>query len=101
MDRILRTLADRDIPTLVGGMPAPFNMDPDYRASFDAIYPELTREHGAMLEPFFLEGVALVSSLNQNDGIHPNADGVAKIIDRMMPQIEMLLEKAKSARADS
>jgi acyl-CoA thioesterase-1 len=101
MDNLLGQLAERGIPTLVGGMLAPLNYDPDYRNAFDNIYPELTAKHGAMLEPFFLNGVAMNAALNQPDGIHPNKNGVAYIVRRMMPNVEAFLEKVETVRAES
>ena len=53
-------------------MLAPRNLGPDYRARFDAIYPELAERHGALLYRFLLDGVATVAALNQTDGLHPN-----------------------------
>ena len=47
-----------------------------------------------MLYPFFLDGVAADPSLNQADGIHPNADGVAVIVDRLLPMVIALIESA-------
>ena len=99
MDSLLGRLAERDLPTLVAGMRAPLNLDPAYRSDFDTIYPDLTAKHGAMLDPFFLEGVALVTSLNQPDGIHPNKEGVAVIVDRMLPRVAALLDKVGAVRA--
>ena len=44
------------------------------------------------LYPFFLDGVAMVPELNQPDGIHPNAKGVAEIVERITPHVVRLLE---------
>lgn len=101
MDDLLGRLAKRGMPTLVGGMLAPLNYDPAYRNAFDNIYPELTAKHGAMLEPFFLNGVAMNAALNQSDGIHPNKEGVAYIVRRMMPNVEAFLEKVGATQTDS
>jgi acyl-CoA thioesterase-1 len=43
------------------------------------------------LIPFFLEGVAGKSVLNEADGLHPNKEGYAKIVERIAPQVENLL----------
>ena len=43
-----------------------------------------------------LEGVAGHSGLNQPDGIHPNAEGVAVIVERITPSVEALIAKAAS-----
>jgi len=85
------------LPVLLAGMLAPQNLGADYAAEFDAIYPTLAAEFDALLYPFFLEGVALDPALNQPDGIHPNAAGVAVIVGRILPSVEALLERAASS----
>ena len=42
------------------------------------------------------DGVALEPSLNQPDGIHPNAAGVAVIVERITPAVVALIEQARS-----
>lgn len=93
LDWILMTLKARDIPVLLSGMLAPPNLGADYGAEFNAIYPELSKKHGADFDAFFLEGVAADPSLNQADGIHPNAEGVAIIVKRLMPKVQQLLKR--------
>jgi acyl-CoA thioesterase-1 len=85
------------LPVLLAGMLAPRNLGADYAAEFDAIYPALAAEFDALLYPFFLEGVALDPALNQPDGIHPNAAGVAVIVGRILPSVEALLDRAAGA----
>lgn len=75
-------------------MRAPPNLGADYTGEFDAVYPRVARQHGAMLYPFFLDGVAGVPALNQPDGIHPNAAGVAVIVERIGPYVRDLLKMA-------
>ena len=58
LDAIIRKLKERSIAVLLAGMLAPRNLGPDYARAFDAIYPELAAEHGLILYPFILEGVA-------------------------------------------
>ncbi len=96
LDRILSVLGQRNIPVLLAGMAAPRNLGTGYVTAFDAIYPDLADRHGAILYPFFLDGVAMVPSLNQDDGIHPNARGVEVIVERMVPYVLRLLERATS-----
>lgn len=98
LDAILSRLKERDIPTLIVGMRAPSNWGAEYAREFDAIYPELARTYDAVLYPFFLEGVATNLSLNQSDGIHPNAAGVKVLVERTLPFVEQLIEKV-SARS--
>jgi len=94
LDAILAEAAARKLPVLVAGMQAPPNLGPDYAAAFDAIYPRLAKKHGAILYPFFLDGVAAQPSLNQADGIHPNGKGVDIIVERIMPSVEGLIRRA-------
>ncbi|WND03371.1 arylesterase [Temperatibacter marinus] len=89
---ILEDLSGKGIDVFLVGMQAPPNLGPDYAQEFNAIYPELSEEYGASLYPFFLEGVAAVQSLNQPDGIHPNKEGVAIIIEKMGPYLKKVIE---------
>ena len=73
-------------------MRSPPNLGPDYAATFEAMFPRVAEKHGAALYPFFLEGVAAEASLNQADGIHPNAKGVDEIVKRVLPSVEALLK---------
>jgi acyl-CoA thioesterase I len=98
LDEAIRRLKARKIPVLLAGMQAPRNMGPDYIAAFDRIYPELAKEHGVLFYPFFLDGVAAQSSLNQRDGIHPTAEGVDVIVRGILPFVEKLIAEVQSNR---
>jgi acyl-CoA thioesterase I len=76
---------------LLAGMLAPPNWGEEYRREFDRIYPELARTCGVPLYPFFLSGVAGHAEFNQPDGLHPNAQGVAVLVDRIAPVVGPLL----------
>ncbi len=80
-------------------MLAPRNLGPDYAAAFDAIYPDLAEKYGAILYPFFLDGVAADPKLNQRDGLHPTAAGVDVIVAKILPAVERLVAAAKAARS--
>jgi acyl-CoA thioesterase-1 len=67
------------------------NYGEDYRKRFRAIYPELAEANGAALVPFFLEGVAGRTELNQADGIHPTAEGHARVAENVWKVLEPLL----------
>lgn len=96
LSRILQKLEERDLPVLLAGMLAPPNMGSEYADDFNGIYPELAQRHDAILYPFFLDGVAADMSLNQGDGMHPNARGVDVIVERIMPFAEQLIARVKS-----
>ena len=52
---------------------------------FNAIYPSLSKKYDVFFYPFFLKDVALEPSFNQKDMIHPNKNGVIKIIENIFP----------------
>lgn len=91
LDALLKSLTSRNIPVLLSGMYAPPNMGEEFGTAFNRIYPELAKRYNVPHDPFFLEGVAAVRSLNQADGIHPNAEGAALIAARLAPLVERLL----------
>src|SRR3546814_3949679 len=95
-------LTEAGLPVLIAGMLAPPNLGREYGEGFNAIYPRLAHKYDAQLYPFFLEGVAMQRAMNQGDGIHPNAGGVAEIVARIKPHVVRLLEaEALAARPGS
>jgi acyl-CoA thioesterase-1 len=91
LDDILRQLKARGVKVLLAGMRAPPNLGRRYGEAFDPVFAELARAHDVALYPFFLDGVAADPALNQADGIHPNARGVATMVERIAPAVERLL----------
>lgn len=91
LDAILTRLKAAEINVLLAGMLAPPNLGKEYGAAFARIYPALAKKHNVPLYKFFLEGVAANANLNQKDGIHPNAAGVAEIVRRILPSVEKLI----------
>ncbi len=94
---ILDKLAARHIPVLLTGMYALPNLGRDYSQAFRAVFDRLAARPGVLYDPFFLEGVATVPALNQPDRIHPNADGVKRIVARLLPLVEKLLAEVPPA----
>jgi acyl-CoA thioesterase-1 len=94
---ILGKVKERGLPVLLVGMEAPGNYGAEYKASFDAIYPALAEEYGALLEPslFRLMGddLGALGGLLQADGIHPNGDGVGLIVQGLGPRVVELAGK--------
>lgn len=80
LEAILKELQRRKVKVLLMGMLAPPNLGPDYRGQFDAIYPALAKQYGAVLVPFFLQPVIGKPALVQQDHIHPTAQGIAAIV---------------------
>ncbi|MEQ8709228.1 MAG: arylesterase [Rhodospirillales bacterium] len=94
LDRIITELKAANVPVLLAGMLAPPNLGREYGEAFGRIYPDLAEEKEVLLYPFFLEGVAAVPELNQQDGIHPNPEGIAVVTKRILPYVLKLLDQA-------
>jgi acyl-CoA thioesterase-1 len=92
---IIERLKARGSAVLLAGMYAPRNLGPAYAAEYDAVFPRLAREHGVAFYPFILDGVAARPDRNQGDGIHPNAAGVAVIVEGLVPHVLALLERRR------
>ncbi|MGE0765822.1 MAG: arylesterase [Hyphomicrobiaceae bacterium] len=99
LEAIIRRLQARNIAVLLLGMRASRTLGDSYADAFDRMFPELADKYGLILYPFLLDGVALDPKLNQQDGIHPNAEGVRRIAERMLPFVEKLLARVKSERS--
>ena len=91
LDKMIGKIKASGAKLLLVGMQASPNWGKKYQKEFDRIYPELAQAHGVALYPFFLEGVAMDPELNQPDGLHPNARGVAVIVERIAPDVAKLL----------
>lgn len=91
LDAIISKIQKAGAKVLLAGMLAAPNWGEPYRKSFDRLYPDLARARGVALYPFFLDGVALHPELNQPDGKHPNARGVAVLVERIAPAVARLI----------
>ena len=98
LEEIVRRLSARRIPILLAGMRAAPNLGPDYGRAFESIYFDLGNQDGVLLYPFFLDGVAAETKLNQRDGLHPTAAGVDTIVARILPKVEELVVRARDKR---
>ena len=97
LDAMLAELRRRRIPVVLAGMSSSPNLGVAYVDEFNRIFPELARKHGATLYPFFLQGVAFQRPLLLDDGLHPNARGVAVIVRNILPTVERALPPAVAA----
>ncbi|MND31585.1 Arylesterase precursor [compost metagenome] len=97
LDAMLTRLKGRGIPVLLAGILAPPNMGGDYAEKFNPIYKRLAEKHAVPLYPFFLDGVTTVPGMQLEDGMHPNAKGVAVMVERTLPMVESFLGEIGSA----
>lgn len=84
LGRIIQQLQQAGVTVILAGMKLPPNYGQDYTQGFEAIYPALAKQYGLSMIPFFLEGVAASSALNQADGIHPTKAGYKIIVEQVL-----------------
>jgi acyl-CoA thioesterase-1 len=94
--QLIEKVQARGLPILLAGQEAPRNMGKDYVDQFRAIFADLAARYDVIFYPFFLQGAALNDDLMQEDGIHPNAKGVAVIVENIMPRVDELLARVQA-----
>jgi len=94
IDTIVKQATGRGLKVLIVPMEAPGNFGPDYKADFDALYPEIAQAHGAAItRPFFrllapdATDPGQIAQFMQPDGLHPNRDGVARVVENLGPAL--------------
>ncbi len=85
---MLDELKRRKIPFVLTGILASPNMGEAYANAFNPIFPALAKQYNAPFYPFFLTGVVANRALMLDDGIHPNAKGVARIVEGIKPLVD-------------
>ena len=97
---ILEVAQAKDVPVLLVGMQAPSNYGAEYKAHFDAIYPDLAKAYGTLYFEGFLKPLTdlglleqMLTTHMQADGVHPNAKGVSVIVEAMGPTVEDLVNR--------
>ncbi len=105
LEGILQAAEAASVEVLLIGLEAPPNYGPEYQAAFNAMYPELAETYDALHVESFLGGLGQVvdeggvfglARYMQADGIHPNADGVALIVEALGPEVELLIGRIKA-----
>lgn len=100
---ILDIAAARELPVLLVGLEAPSNYGAGFKEAFDSMYAELSQEYDTLFMPDFFEGLRVNGGTNlqdvrefmQADGIHPNAEGVERIVSVLGPRVEELVERTQ------
>ena len=93
LERIIQQLQHASVTVVLAGMKLPPNYGQEYTSGFEALYQTLAKQYSLTLIPFFLDGVAGSSSLNQADGIHPTGEGYRLIVEKVFPTLEPLLQR--------
>jgi acyl-CoA thioesterase-1 len=90
------------IVVVLAGMKIVPNLGPAYSKMFADVYADTGGDNDVILIPFFLEGVAGVPKMNQPDGIHPSADGYARVVEHILPYVtEAIARHQKQSRSPS
>lgn len=90
---IIQKAKAKNVKVLLCGMLAPPTLGADYVREYVAAFRDLAKEEAVAFLPFFLEGVGGVKTLNQADGIHPNAEGARRITETVYKAVTPLLKK--------
>jgi acyl-CoA thioesterase-1 len=91
LDRILTRLKARHMGVVLTGIRAPPELGRGYARDFDAVFAAAAKAHNVAFYPDLLAGVGRNRALNQSDGIHPNAKGVAIIARGLAPVVAKVL----------
>ena len=92
LEKIITAFQAKNARILLVTMVAGENWGQTYKKVFDSIYPELAKKFGVPLVPFIMQDIWGDPRLLIGDGLHPNAQGIAKMVDRIAPQIETVLK---------
>ncbi len=106
LDGIMQAAEAAEVEVLLVGIEAPGNYGPEYKAQFEAIYPDLAKAYGALLEPSFFAGLpsndpGALAPFLQPDNIHPNAEGVRRIVEALGPAVLDLIAAAEAGAAEN
>lgn len=93
LDAVLARAAARGVTVVLAGMEAPPNFGAEYTRQFRGVYAELAQQYRVRFVPFLLQGVAGDASLNQADGIHPNARGAQLVADVVWAELKPALPR--------
>jgi len=77
---------------LLLGIRLPTNYGPAYDRALQRMYKALAEQNDILLDPFFLENVALDPELMQADGLHPNTKAQPIILERLVQRLNKLLD---------
>ena len=91
--RMIEELKNAGITVVLAGMTLPPNYGPEYIQGFEAMYKDLAAKYDVPLIPFLLAGVGGEARYMQNDGLHPNAAGYARVAQNVLRALEPLLAR--------
>jgi acyl-CoA thioesterase-1 len=93
LGQIIEQFQKAGVTVVLAGMKLPPNYGEEYTAGFEAIFPRIAKRFRVPLIPFFLEGVAASTTLNQADGIHPTKEGYEIIVEQVFKALRPLIKQ--------
>ncbi|MGI9036204.1 MAG: GDSL-type esterase/lipase family protein, partial [Pyrinomonadaceae bacterium] len=93
LDQIIKKAKAKNIQVLLCGLFPPDMPVSKAQNEFAVAFRDLAKEDNVTFLPFLLENVGGVKTLNQADGIHPNADGEKIMTDNIYQALKPLLKK--------
>lgn len=93
LQSIINTVKEKSPETtiILAGMELPPNMGKEYTDEFRQLFSDLAKENNLEFIPFILKDVGGIAALNQNDGIHPTAEGHRIVANTVWEVLEPLL----------
>ena len=96
LDLLIRKCLEAGAGVLLAGVKPPMAFSPGYCDDFAALYVDLAQDYGLKLFPDFLHGILNHPEHTLADGIHPNTQGIARIVSNILP---VVLESLQEVRA--
>jgi acyl-CoA thioesterase-1 len=93
---IVARAREKGVTVMIAGMQAPPNFGQEYTVAFRQVFLDVAREYRTPLVPFLLDRVAGQPSLNQADGIHPNAQGAEIMAQTVWNSLRPILQQMSS-----
>jgi len=87
LENIVWRLKARQVTVVLAGVRVPPVLEGEYGRAFNNAFAAAAERHEVIFLPDLLDGVVLNPDLNQSDGVHPNAAGVAVIARRLAPLV--------------
>ena len=93
LSKIIEKAKAKNVEVLLTGMLAPPSVGAEYQREYNAAFADLAKQHNIRFQPFILNRIALNRTLNQADGIHPNAEGAKILMDNVYQDLKPMLKK--------
>lgn len=91
LSQMLTLAQNKNIDVIMFEMMIPPNYGRVYTERFTQTFHDLAGEFDVPVVPFFLDGVAGIEKLNQQDGIHPTADAQPQLLENVWPKLKPAL----------